>query len=128
MKDLAWLENGPPSTFTFFHKGAAYALPDPRLMRHADVLAGLQCPADLVPANVALMPLWKVHQLVDAWAAAYGLGDTAAAVRLAELLSRYGESIEADLALKGWDLTELWRARRWRFVLNLVDHLPRDSA
>lgn len=25
------------------------------------------------------------------------------------------------------NLGELWRARRWRFLLNLIDHLPRDS-
>ena len=28
----------------------------------------------------------------------------------------------------GWDLAVLCQQRRWRFVLNLVDHLPRDSA
>lgn len=25
-------------------------------------------------------------------------------------------------------MAALWRDRRWRFLLNLVDHLPRDSA
>lgn len=53
--------------------------------------------------------------------------------RLVYLLTRYGEAIEADLALGtattsgGWDLAELWQARRWRFLLNLIDHLPRGS-
>lgn len=53
--------------------------------------------------------------------------------RLVYLLTRYGEAIEADLALGtattsgGWDLAELWQSRRWRFLLNLIDHLPRGS-
>ena len=47
--------------------------------------------------------------------------------RLAPLLERYGEAIEADLAFRGWDLARLWHARRWRFILNILDHLPRDS-
>jgi hypothetical protein len=47
--------------------------------------------------------------------------------RLVYLLQRYGEAIEADLALAGWDLEELFRARRWRFILNIIDHLPGTS-
>lgn len=47
--------------------------------------------------------------------------------RLVALLQRYGEAIDADLALRGWDTARLWRERRWRLLLNLVDHLPSDS-
>lgn len=47
--------------------------------------------------------------------------------RLVYLLERYGQAIEADLADRGWDLAELWRSRRWRFLLNIVDHLPGNS-
>lgn len=47
--------------------------------------------------------------------------------RLVYLLGRYGEAIEADLALRGWDLADLWQRRRWRFLLNLIEHLPGDS-
>lgn len=43
--------------------------------------------------------------------------------RLAHLLARFGGAIEADLAGKA-DVGELWRARRWRLLLNLIDHLP----
>ncbi len=42
-------------------------------------------------------------------------------------MKRYGYQIEADLALLGWDLAELWTNRRHRFLLNLIDHLPRTS-
>jgi hypothetical protein len=48
--------------------------------------------------------------------------------RLAGLLERYGGAIEADLAFRGVDLAQLWRQRRWRFLLNLIEHLPRTSA
>ncbi|MFC6885286.1 MULTISPECIES: hypothetical protein [Actinomadura] len=53
--------------------------------------------------------------------------------RLAYLIERYGEAIEADLALGtatttgGWDLAGLVRRRRYRFVLNLIDSLPSHS-
>lgn len=29
--------------------------------------------------------------------------------------------------MRGIDLGQLWRARRWRKLLNLIDQLPRDS-
>jgi hypothetical protein len=32
------------------------------------------------------------------------------------------------LAFRGWDLAQLWRQRRWRFLANLIDHLPRGTA
>jgi hypothetical protein len=42
-------------------------------------------------------------------------------------LNRYGEAIEADLAFRGHDLHLLWQQRHWRYLLNLILHLPRDS-
>jgi hypothetical protein len=49
-------------------------------------------------------------------------------------VSRYGAEIEADLALGpgargggGWRLSELFTTAHWRFLLNLIDHLPRSS-
>ena len=47
--------------------------------------------------------------------------------RLVALCERYGEAIEADLAFRGIDLVEVWASRRWRFLLNLIEHLPRNS-
>lgn len=31
------------------------------------------------------------------------------------------------MADRQWDLAALWRQRRWRFLLNVIDHLPRHS-
>lgn len=47
--------------------------------------------------------------------------------RLARVLERYGPAVEADLAFVGIDVGTEWRARRWRRLLNLIDHLPRNS-
>lgn len=44
------------------------------------------------------------------------------------LVDRYGEAIEADLADRGWHLGRLLDECEFRFVLNVVDHLPRNSA
>lgn len=43
-------------------------------------------------------------------------------------MSRYGAAIEYDLACRGIDLGTEWRARRWRKLLNIIDHLPRNSS
>jgi hypothetical protein len=44
-------------------------------------------------------------------------------------MDRYGDHIEADFASRypGVDPGELWRNRKWRKLLNLINHLPRDS-
>lgn len=49
--------------------------------------------------------------------------------RLAGLIHHYGKAIEADLPhyYPGIRLGVEWRARRWRELLNLIDHLPRQS-
>jgi len=48
--------------------------------------------------------------------------------RLAGLLSQYGGAIEYDLqTICGVDLADLWRQRRWRKLLSLIDQLPRAS-
>lgn len=44
------------------------------------------------------------------------------------LVDRYGEAVEADLADRGWHLGRLLDECEFRFVLNVVDHLPRHSA
>jgi len=45
------------------------------------------------------------------------------------LLSRYRDELEADFAEQypGHDLTELWRSRQWRKLLNLIDQLRQPS-
>lgn len=49
--------------------------------------------------------------------------------RLAGLIHHYGKAIEADLPhhYPGVRLGVEWRARRWRELLNMIDHLPPQS-
>jgi len=42
-------------------------------------------------------------------------------------LSRYERQIVSDLAEQGWDAPALFRARRWRFLLTLIDGLASTS-
>lgn len=44
-------------------------------------------------------------------------------------MAKYHDELEYDFAVKlpGEDFGELWRRRRWRKLLNLIDHLPRDT-
>jgi len=49
-------------------------------------------------------------------------------VRLRELLTRYQGAVAADLAeVYGLDLEVLYRSRRWRYLLSLIDELPEAS-
>jgi hypothetical protein len=48
--------------------------------------------------------------------------------RLLWLLRRFRRQVEVDLLQHvGADLGVLWRGRRWRLLLNLIDHLPRHT-
>jgi hypothetical protein len=47
--------------------------------------------------------------------------------RLVYLIERYGEAIHADLTFRGIEFIDWWQSRRWWELLNLIDHLPRDS-
>lgn len=48
---------------------------------------------------------------------------------LRSILLQYGDELEADFAREysGMDPGELWRARRWRRLRNLIDKLPKAS-
>ncbi|RDG37964.1 hypothetical protein [Streptomyces corynorhini] len=119
--------------FTVRHGGRTYTLADPcdlhwrtiaRLGADVDhdtrVLLGDQ--ADMFRCTP--MPAWKMTRMVAAWREHHGLGNPD---RLLSLLDRYSEAIDADLADRGWDLAQLWARRRWRFILNIVEHLPSAS-
>lgn len=49
--------------------------------------------------------------------------------RLAYYLDKYASELEVDFIQRypGEDVGRLWRSRRWRRLLNLIDHLPRTS-
>lgn len=71
--------------------------------------------------------MWKLQALIDAWRDHYDLPSARECHRLIYLLERYGDAIERDFFDRSGDLTELWVARRWRLLLNVVDGLPANS-
>lgn len=118
------LEHGGP--FRFRHRGQAYTVPGPETLNPTQILAILN--GKHIPGTPS-MPAWKRDRLFYRWAAHFGLPDSTQARRLMYVLERYRDAIEYDLIVhaNGTDLGQLWRERRWRLLLNLIDHLPRHS-
>jgi hypothetical protein len=119
---LHLIEAATGGPFRYRHEGVVYRAHDPADLPFQVVLRALQ--VEVTPEGPPL-PLWKQRQLGRAWAAHYDLPDFQSAQRLAYLLDRYRPAITYDL--HHWcqvDAGELWRARRWRTMLDLIDHLP----
>lgn len=125
MSNLTAVEAATGGPFRFQHEGQTYLLPDPADLPFMLVLSILD--ARHVPHPPA-MPEWKRDRLFWAWAAHYDLPDFQSAQRLAYLLDHYRSALVYDLqAFLGVDLGALWRARRWRTLLDHIDHLPGHS-
>jgi hypothetical protein len=79
-------------------------------------------------AGSRAMPARDIPALRRSWAVQNGLLEGTDLERLLWLLRRFRDDVEYDLRKHlGVDLGELWRARRWRMLLNYVDRLPRAS-
>lgn len=74
-------------------------------------------------------PMWAIWEIRDAYCLSQGLPlEDADITHLVSMVDRYGEALEVDLLNHGGlDLIELWRARRWRRLLNVIDRLPQAS-
>lgn len=119
---LDLLEKAHGGPFRVRLRGETAVVVDPAELGFQQVLQALE--ARVVP-GLPPLPLWQAHQLGRAWAAHYDLPDFQSAQRLAYLLDRYRPALTYDL--HHWcnvDVGELWRARRWRTLLDLIDHLP----
>lgn len=124
---LLSLEQARGGPFVFTHEGASHVLPDPAEMDHTAILAAFRSEGRSL--TQLRMPAWKAAKLLEAWARHHDLGLSSDVERLFYLLERYDKDIEVDLRAHagGADLGQLWRSRRWRLLLNLIDHLPRHS-
>lgn len=78
------------------------------------------------PPDVPLKS-WQIEAAQAAWCRHNGLPSIDQARRLIFTLEKYYSGIEYDLGTRGISLRELWRARRWRELLNYIDLLPTDS-
>jgi hypothetical protein len=64
------------------------------------------------------------------WIAHFGLTpDDGTTRRLASIMDKYAPQLEADFPqhYPGIGPADLWRARKWRCLLNLIDHLPQNT-
>ncbi len=72
---------------------------------------------------------WQIAVVQEAWARHNGLPAADQARRLLYMVQKFGDGIEYDLRahLAGVNLGDLFRGRRWRELLNLLDQLPQDT-
>lgn len=83
----------------------------------------------VVPKDVPLSPK-MLDYLRGRWMEHNGLTPTDVATRrLARAMDKYFPAIEADFAhlYPGISPGALWRGRQWRYLLNLIDHLPQNT-
>lgn len=125
MGNLDILEAATGGPFRFRHEGEIHTLPDPSDLSFMLVLGILDTQS--IP-GVPPMPQWKHRLLAERWAAHYDLPDFQSAQRLAYLVDHYRSALVYDLQFfVGVDLGDLWRSRRWRTLLDHIDHLPGHS-
>jgi hypothetical protein len=125
MSNLSVLEAATGGPFWFRYEGQNHLLPDPADLPFQTVLAILD--AERIPDALA-MPEWKRARLFAAWAAHYDLPDFQSAQRLSYLVDHYRSALVYDLqSFLNVDLGDLWRSRRWRTLLDHIDHLPGHS-
>lgn len=124
---VAALEEIQDRPFVVRYRGGQATLPDPRTLPHAQIMRHLETGGgSLVP--VWRMPSWKAEALLSRWLAHHGLGDPRTVARLNYLIDRYEERIAYDLQrFAGVDLETEWRSRRYRRLLQIIDHLPSYS-
>lgn len=104
--------------------GRTFTLPGPRAMNFQVVLQHLHL--EHAP-NTPAMPEWKRALVFERWRLAHDLPPFEQARRLTYLVDHYRDALTADLTPIGVDLIEMWRSRRWRTLLAIIDRLPAHS-
>lgn len=122
MRPVDFLEHGGGHFYVRL-AGQVISLRSPVEMHYQQVLACLM--VGLAPG----IPLhgvsqWQSEVVFDRWRAAWDLPDFEAARRLAYLADHYSSALNSDLLPLGVDLGQMWRARRWRTLLDVIDRLP----
>lgn len=127
MSNLDLVEAASGGPLVMRHLGETFTLAEPAAMPYQHVLYSLRTlRAPDVPRPMAE---WKQERVFERWCAHFDLPEFASAQRLAYLIDHYRSALVYDLQVHahGVDLGELWRARRWRTLLDIIDHLPAHS-
>ena len=126
MKSIDLLEHGG-GDFQIRFDGWVMDMPDPREMHYQEILVGLAVGhVRWTPHNI---PEWKRLAVFERWCAAWDLPSFNDARRLAYAVDHYRGALVHDLRVygAGLDLGELWRARKWQTLLDIIDRLPSHS-
>lgn len=125
MKGIDLLEHGG-GDFHLRRGGELINLPDPRSRHYQWVLMALSL--EYVPGTPQDVTDWQRKLIFDRWTAAWDLPEFASSRRLAYLVDHYRPAISHDLTVHAHqDLGQLWRARRWTLMLDIIDRLPSHS-
>lgn len=125
MKSIDLLEHGG-GHFHVRHHGELIPLPDPRAQHYQWVLMALHL--GHVPGTPGDLLEWQRRLVFERWCAAWTLPEFNQSRRLAYLVDNYRSAIAYDLQIHAHlDLGDLWRARRWTLLLDVLDHLPANS-
>jgi hypothetical protein len=125
MDGIDFLEHGGGGAMVRHH-GVLLPLTDPCAEHYQEVLRILQ--DGHVPGTPPSIPWWQRDLVFERWRAAWDLPAFDQARRLTYLVDKYRSAIASDLRVHaGVDLGDLWRARRWTHLLDLLDHLPGHS-
>ena len=107
------------------HVGAVFSMDHPRDLSYRQIADFLQTDGGTLAPR---LPMWKASLLLDRWLEHHALGTRQDIGRLSYLIEHYEHQLTYDLrAFLSTDLPELWSARRWRYLLMLIDRLPRWS-
>lgn len=119
------LEHGG-GDFLLIHHGEPVEMPDPSEHHFQWVLMCLHM--QHVPGTPGDMPDWVRLAVFDRWRIAWDLPLFEDARRLTYLADHYRGPLTADLLTHaGLDLGDMWRARRWQTLLDVLDRLPGHS-
>jgi len=123
---IDFLEHGGGARCQVRLHGELFDLPDPRERHYQWVLLALSL--EHVPGTPLGIAEWQRQLVFERWCAAWDLPSFHQARRLAYLVDKYRAAISNDLAVyTHLDLGELWRARRWQKLVDLIDRLPAHS-
>lgn len=125
------LDRERPGRFVIRVNGEPAELRSPLEMSWKEVAACIDNRAAFI--RLAGMPSAGLDQVSYAqkrWVAHFGLTpDDQSTRRLASIMDKYASKLEADFPrhYPGIGPADLWRARKWRCLLNLIDHLPQNT-